>query len=370
MSFYDVVFPEFLSYGSKSGRSFSTAISESDGGFERRSAEWQPGRHRMQFDVAKSVQSEDDLGVLMDFYLCMRGSACGFRFKDVTDFSTSEDGVSLPSSIADAHPATAMGTSTESYQMRKQYRSSLADGAQAFDRPITRPIPPGYDDHRVLIFWGGQLVWRSIGSGPETMALGVQAAVDYTNGRVVFNSTPQGDVQIACTFHVPARFGQEVDDELTITRSGSGTFEIDTLPIVEITGDPNSGEEEWKEGGVTSWSGSSTGTYGYSQKDFREDHNVVTATIPSAYYLPQFLTNATGGPSMSFTPLVSGENWTGGPMTLVSSSASSTDALDVRQQTVTGNTTSVVATLNANQYVELYWVGNPAVGQTNSYKSR
>lgn len=359
MSFYDAVFPERLSYGTKSGASFSTAIKMSDSGFERRSAEWEMDRHRMQYDVAKSVQTEDDLGELLDFYLCMRGAASGFRFKDVTDFSTAADGTSYPTRINDAHIATAIGTATESYQMRKQYASDIASGADAFDRIITRPIPPGHDDHRVLIFWGGQLVWRSVGSGPETMALGVQAAIDYSSGRVIFNSTPSGEVRIACTFHVPARFGEEVDEELSMTWVGAGDFALDSLPIVEITGDPNSAEEEWMENGHEVLEATATQSYGSTGvPTFAVHHEQITATGSGAdYYLPQYRTDATAGP-VPQTPLVNGDFYTGGPMHLISSDSGSSASLNVWQRSALGSTYSLVATLSANQYVEVFWMGN------------
>ena len=361
MSFHDALFPTDLSYGSKSGASFSTAIKQSDSGVERRSAEWELDRHRMQYDVAKSVQTEDDLAAVLDFYLCMRGSACGFRFKDVTDFSTAADGTSTPTSFEDAHVATTVGTATESWQMRKQYANDIALGVEAFDRVITRPIPPEHDDHHIRIYWGGQLVWRSVGSGPETMALGVQAAIDYSTGRVIFNSAPSGEVRIACTFHVPARFGEDVDAGLEMTWEAAGSFEITSLVICEITGDPNSAEEEWMENGHEVLPEVAGQIYGYETPDFSVHHEEVTATTNgAAFYLPQYITTATSG-FVPQTPLVSGEFFTGGPMHLISSSSTSTGSLDVFERSATGLTFGNVATLSANQYVELWWMGN-AIG--------
>lgn len=358
MSFHDVVFPEHLSYGTRGGASFSTAIMRSDSGVERRSAEWELDRHRMQFDVAKAVQNEDDLAELMDFYICMRGAACGFRFKDVADFSTARDGVSYPTQLDDSHPVVALSTSTPSFQMMKGYANEYGAGASSFMRRITRPIPPGDADHRVLIYWNGQLVWRSVGSGPESIAQGVTAAIDYSQGVIVFNQTAPEDIRVACTFHVPSRFGEEVDAGLDITWEAPGQFSIATLPIVEITGDPPSGEEEWMEGGFEVLPTRGDQSYGYQYPGWQRFHDEVEATQPFALYtLPQFITTATQG-VVPQTPLVSGEYYTGGPMHIISNASTSTSNLIVRERSSSGTTFGTVGNLGTNQYVEVYWMGN------------
>lgn len=277
----------------------------------------------MQYDVAKSVQTEDDLGELMTFFMCMRGAGCGFRFKDPNDWSTATDGTSYPKDVQDAWPVGEWdpGTTSKTFTFRKKYVNLLATGADAFWRNITRPIPPDNADHRVMIFYNGTLVWRSIGSGPETIAQGVVAAIDYDRGRVVFNSVPSGEVRVACTFHVPARFGQEADDGLEITWEEPGQFSIDTLPIVEITGDPPSGEEEWLEGGHA-LSVEAAGNPAISQPfpidDYFTEFNPPVAQ-PGwivAYNLAQLNPSATSG-SVVQTPLISGEYFTGGPFCLL-----------------------------------------------------
>ena len=356
MSFHSQLFPERLSYGTRGGAGFMTAIEMTDSGTERRSAEWDSDRHRMMYDVAKSVQDEQDVAEIMDFVICMRGSACGFRFKDFADFSTAEDGVSTPSEPGDAQVAEQIATATPSFQIQKSYVSAIAGSHEGFTRTITRPIPPEFSDHYVRIYWGSELVWESIGSGPATVAQGVQAAIDYSSGRVIFNSTPTAEVRIACTFHVPARFGKAVDEGLAITWEAPGSFNIDTLPIVEITGDQSTAEEEWIENGhlVSGISGNNADD---ELPTFDVYHQEFTTSGPSMYVMPQCRPNATGNGPTPQTPLASGEFYTGGPMYLISNSSGSSQSLQVQQKLTTGALSGVV-TPTANQYAETYWMGN------------
>jgi len=318
----------------------------------------------MQYDVAKSVQTEDDLGELMTFFMCMRGAGCGFRFKDPNDWSTASDGTSYPTSDRDATLVGGWesGTSAKTFTLRKRYANLLATGADAFWRNITRPIPPDSDDHRVLIFWGGELVWQSIGSGPETMAQGVVAAIDYDRGRVVFNKVPSVEVKVACTFHVPSRFGQEADDGLEITWEAPGQFSIDTLPIVEITGDPPSGEEEWLEGGHEI-SLALTGYPPFAQpfplENYWTEFNPEEGW-PGSYVamnLAQLNTVTTAGRIVQ-TPLLS-EYFTGGPFCLLSKKLGEAHTVRVYSLDVNGNPGSPeLAELDAKEYIEVYWFGN------------
>ena len=355
MSFHSVLFPERLSYGTRGGAGFMTAIQMTDSGTERRSAEWDADRHRMIFDVAKTVQDEQDLAEILDFVICMRGSACGFRFKDVADFSTAEDGVSTPRSPADAHVALAIATATPSFQIQKQYTSAISGSNDAFLRTITRPVPPEFEDHYVKIYWGSELVWQSVGSGSTTMSQGVQAAIDYSSGRIIFNSTPTAEVRVACTFHVAARFGRSVDEGLSIQWNGPGIFNVDTIPIVEITGDPSTAEEEWIENGHVVQS--LTGTQEETSQNFANHHYEFAPTSSATYQLPQFRTNASSG-LIPQTPLSCGEFFTGGPMAIVSNSATSSASMNVQERSSNGLFNTTIATLSANQYVEAWWMGN------------
>lgn len=368
MSFHNVIFPERLSYGTSGGASFSTAIKMSDSGVERRSAEWQANRHRMQYDVAKSVQNEEDLAEILDFFICMRGAACGFRFKDPNDWSTASDGTSYPASSDDAHVAGGWvpGTTSKVFTMRKQYANELSLGVDAFWRDITRPIEPGHADHRVLIYFNGQLVWQSVGSGPQTMAQGVKAMIDYDSGTVIFDAVPSGEVRIACTFHVPSRFGQDADDMLDVTWEAPGIFNINSIPIVEITGDPSTGEEEWRNGGHSVIDLDAQNAYPVIEQRTEEtasslffyEVNVIGTGPPwvvSQFQLQQLNPGATAG-LIPQTPMASGEWFTGGPMCLVSKTTGSL-TMNVEQMSASGSPL-LIDTLYSNNYVELYWFGN------------
>lgn len=355
MSFHSILFPPHLSHGTAGGAGFNTSIQQSDSGYERRSADWDMNLHRLQYDVAKSIQTPEDVAEVLDFYLCMRGAAHGFRFKDPIDWSSAENGTSYPTTVEDAHVAYGWtpGTTSKVFYLQKTYKNGLGVNAEGYNRKITRPIPPDDDDHRMLVFINGQLVWRSIGSGPETIAQGVTVAVDYSLGRLIFNNAPAGEVRVAFTYHVPVRFGQEADDQLDIQWEEPGVFSINTLPIVEITKDPPSHQEEWL-------------MYGHDIKDFGNSHGGAqpfpgmyrefSMSNAGQFVLPMFHTQSTADPS-PLTPLVSGEYYTGGPMYLVSNTSPTSSPLTVAQRAANGNF-SAIATLAVNQYVDVYWFGN------------
>ena len=102
-----------------------------------------------------------------------------------------------------------------------------------------------------------------------------------------------------------------------------------------------------------------TQTYGSAGvPTFAVHHEQITATGNGAdYYLPQYRTDATAGP-VPQTPLVNGDFYTGGPMHLISSDSSSSASLNVWQRSALGSTYSLVAALSANQYAEVFWMGN------------
>ena len=71
MSFHDLLFPENLSFGTRGGAGFATSVIPSDSGMEKRASHWENQKSRIQYDVAKSVQTETDIATLLDFYILL-----------------------------------------------------------------------------------------------------------------------------------------------------------------------------------------------------------------------------------------------------------------------------------------------------------
>lgn len=377
MSFHSILFPEDLSYGTRGGQGFSTSIHISDSGVESRFAEWESNRGRIQYDVAKSVQTTDELAALLDFFVCMRGAACGFRFKDPTDFTSAEDGVTAPATMADAHHAPLVHGELRTYQIQKLYKNpytAAEDPAQY--RTITRPIPPGNADHNIRVYVGSTLVWKSDASGSGTVAQGFVAAIDYDTGRIILSKTTGATVKVACAFHVPVRFGQEIDDGLDVSWDGAGHFSIATVPIVELTTDPHTDAEEWCDGGhiavpvpPNDYSAPS-GILWFTSPAVQQQHQVYDFNLSATgkvLLLGQFHATGTVTGSRLYPPTKSGENYLGGPYTMIKmSGAAAPRSLKVLSFGADGKVSmSPNEAIFDNQYSEYYWFGD-----TTKFKSR
>ena len=122
MSVHDILFPERLSFGTKGGPGYRTSLTPGDSGHEIRATEWSPTRSRVQFDVAKSVQTEDDLTELLRFYLCTRGAGKGFLFKDFSDWTTHTDHRTRANFGDPTRPSTSDSPCPNRTSARNQWR--------------------------------------------------------------------------------------------------------------------------------------------------------------------------------------------------------------------------------------------------------
>tara|TARA_R110002020_G_scaffold128335_8_gene287627 strand:+ start:855 stop:1982 length:1128 start_codon:yes stop_codon:yes gene_type:complete len=368
MSWHNLVFPENLSYGTRGGAGFSTAMRGADSGPERRKTEWETQKSRVQYDVAKSVQTTQDVAELLDFYLCVRGSACGFRFKDPLDFTSDPDGTTLPTTVGSAQAVKGIGVAsgvTRKFQLQKEVLEW--DYTQALSgkyREITKPIAPGQDGHAIQVYIDGTLTWESDASGVESDGV-TTVAVDYDLGTLILDSSFAPErIKVGFTFHVPARFGQEADDGLDIIWEQGGTFSVGSIPVVEITGGAGNAAEEWLAGGHTSHSIPSGGYkqdyYGKLTRDGMVQQ-YTAAVYPQSKADSVTLENMQSGatvPRRRQTPLVSGENFTGGPLVLVFNTSGAAATLEVNTYDASGQPTAILYDLGAGKYVELYWLGN------------
>ncbi len=202
-AFDDVLYP--LALGREAGVSaeFSTAITLTASGHERRASHWADAR--LHFDVGPGVRSEAELGVLLGFFRARRGAARGFRLRDPFDFSSNAmTGVPNP---ADQRLGTGDGH-TARFRLRKNYGD---DDAQR--RPITRPR-----------------------AASVTVAVGGAAASGWTlepGGWVVFAAAPAAGLAVTAGFEfdVPVRFAA---DRLDINAAAFAAGEAPSVPLVEV----------------------------------------------------------------------------------------------------------------------------------------
>ncbi|WP_126172195.1 DUF2460 domain-containing protein [Altericroceibacterium xinjiangense] len=203
-AFDDVLYP--LALGKDAGVSpeFSTSISVTASGHERRSSQWTDAR--LRFDVGPGLRSEAELGVLIAFFRARRGAARGFRLGDPFDHSS--NGMTGTPTMLDQRIGVGDGL-TASFQLVKRY----GDGDEPQVRPITRPRA---DTVRLSI------------DGAEASAWTLRSG-----GIVTFTSAPPAGsvIRAGFLFDVPVRFAE---DRLDITGATFAAGEAPSVPLIEV----------------------------------------------------------------------------------------------------------------------------------------
>lgn len=202
-AFDDVLYPLELGRDAGVSAEFSTSVSITASGHERRASHWSDAR--LHFDVGPGVRSEAELGVLIAFFRARRGAARGFRLRDPFDFSS--NGMVGAPQPGDQLLGTGDGQ-TARFRLCKRYGAN--DGQV---RPITRPCA-------------------------ESVVVGVAGAqaADWAleeGGWVVFAAAPPAgaEVRAGFTFDVPVRFAA---DRLDINAATFAAGEAPSVPLVEI----------------------------------------------------------------------------------------------------------------------------------------
>ena len=208
LAFDDVSYPLALGRDATVTPEFSTTISVTASGFERRSSLW--SNARLRFDVGPGIRSEAELGVLIAFFRARRGAARGFRMRDPSDFSSN----AMVGTPGPADQLLGLGDGTASrFALVKQYGGdAFADDTQT--RRITRPIASS--------------VRISVGGIEVTEGWSLDAA-----GMIAFIEPPLAgaEVRAGFLFDVPVRFS---DDKLEISGHAFAAGEAPSVPVVEI----------------------------------------------------------------------------------------------------------------------------------------
>ncbi len=206
-AFDDVLYPLALGRDTAASPEFSTSISLTASGFERRNSQWSDAR--MHYDVGPGLRSEAELGVLLQFFRARRGPARGFRLEDPFDFSS--NGLTGNPGPTDQLIGTGDGLAA-TFRLSKSY----GDGDDPQVRQITRPRA---ETIRVSV------------DGTETTDWTLQPG-----GRVVLSDAPPegAEVRAGFLFDVPVRFAQ---DRLDISGSTFAAGEAPSVPLIEVRED-------------------------------------------------------------------------------------------------------------------------------------
>ncbi|MDJ0979503.1 MAG: DUF2460 domain-containing protein [Erythrobacter sp.] len=203
-SFDDVLYPFSLGRNTAVAPEFSTTVTVSTSGHERRNALWSDAR--INFDVGPGIRSEAELSELIAFFRARRGPARGFRISDPFDFSTNQ--MTGTPSMIDQLLGVGDGAKAD-FQLIKTY----GGGAEPQIRPITRPR--------------ADTIVVSLDGVPETdWILG-------SHGTLSFSQAPPPGVQVRAgfLFDVPVRFAE---DRIDVSGVNFAAGEAPSVPLVEL----------------------------------------------------------------------------------------------------------------------------------------
>lgn len=204
-AFDDVLYPLALGRDATVIPEFSTSVSVTASGFERRNSLW--SNARLRFDVSPGIRSEAELGELIAFYRARRGAARGFRLRDPSDHSS--NGMVGTPTAQDQLLGYGDGARSD-FPLVKRYGAA---GEQQ-ERRITRPV-----FETILVSLAG------------TLQLGNWGLLD--GGVISFETPPPpgAAVRAGFVFDVPVRFAQ---DSLEIAGASFAAGEAPSVPVVEI----------------------------------------------------------------------------------------------------------------------------------------
>ena len=204
-AFDDVLYPLALGRDATVIPEFSTSVSVTASGHERRNSLWTDAR--LRFDVGPGVRSETEMGVLLEFFRARRGAARGFRLRDPMDFSS--NGMAGTPTALDQLLGMGDG-SKASFPLVKHYGET---GALQVRR-ITRPR---FDTLLVSVDGLIQLGNWTLGDG----------------GIVTFSAPPSAgaEVRAGFLFDVPVRFAE---DRLEISGASFAVGEAPSVPVIEV----------------------------------------------------------------------------------------------------------------------------------------
>jgi len=202
-AFDDVLYPLALGRDAGVSAEFSTSISLTASGYERRASHWTDAR--LHFDVGPGLRSEQELGTLIAFFRARRGAARGFRLRDPFDYSSrgmtgQPEPLDQLLGIGDGHTAR--------FRLCKHY-----SGPEPQVRFITRPR--------------AESVAASVG-GAVTSEWALEQG-----GWLVFSKAPAEGLEVRAGFYfdVPVRFAT---DRLDITGAAFAAGEAPSVPLIEV----------------------------------------------------------------------------------------------------------------------------------------
>lgn len=189
LPFTEIQFPADISYGSSGGPQYVDSINIDE--------EFHQPRNR--YNVAYGIKTKAQLDTLIAFFRARKGRACGFRFKDWTDYQCIAGSIGSGDGII------------KQFQLMRIYRS----GSVVAIRNITKPVI------------GTVNIYAN--SVPNQSGF----SVDYETGIVTFMEAPANGVALTADFEfdVPVKFDT---DRLSASLDAYGCHTWLDIPLIEV----------------------------------------------------------------------------------------------------------------------------------------
>jgi len=196
MSFLEIRFPDSISFNSSTILEFNTTIITSKNGKEYRNVNW--NNNKMKFNIVNGIKTKSELNEVIKFFRNVKGKAYGFRFKDWTDFSATNQQIGIGNG------------ETKEFQLIKTYTIN----GNTYTRKIKKPVIS-----TIKVFL----------DGVETNDF----SIDLTNGLITFEVAPSDTTIITANFEfdVPVRFN---NDLLEVSLNSLSSGKINNLELIEI----------------------------------------------------------------------------------------------------------------------------------------
>ena len=211
--FHEVQMPVSISWGARGGSGYRTAVSDLSSGWEQRASNWTA--QRGVYDVTHSLKNLTSVLELITFFLCRRGRAHGFRFKDWGDYQVTN--------------APVVSVGFDAYQLAKYYGDPVnpytrpiikpCSGLVADDQGHTPPVPIIYDAHGNVLAPYNRITRRG------------DYALDTTTGLLSLFSSPPLPMTWTGEFDIAARFDTDAS-QFEVKAFQDGNW--DNIPIVEL----------------------------------------------------------------------------------------------------------------------------------------
>ncbi len=273
MAFHEsAIFPTDISYGSTGGAGYSTVITKLDSGHEIRSERWEQARH--QYDASYGIKTLTELKTVLEFFHARKGSAHGFRWLDPMDYST--DSTRRGTASWDD---VELGVIDSNNQI--QLATKYTNGGNTVTRNLEKPI-----SGTVKVGWDGAEKTEN-----------TDWSIDYATGVITASASSGNNVSAGAQFHVPCRFGEEVDEHLPLSFDAFELGSIGSVPVVEIKSALEN-VHEYDFGGATEYTtGATSITRSHGLADGRLIHCTTTGAGHIYITLPTITGNmATGAP--------------------------------------------------------------------------